>query len=334
LTKYGINFIIIDIICSRKGDCKMLEIFLTVDEKIKKVDKPTDGCWIALTDPTSDEVNEISELYGIDKDSLVASLDEEERSRIEFEDTYSLILVDIPSIEEKNGKDRYITIPLAIIVTDKVIITVCLEDTYVLRGFIDGCVKGFFTNKRTRFILQILYRNASMFLLYLRNIDKKSEEIEEKMHISTKNRELIDMLQLEKSLVYISTSLRSNEVVLEKLLRSKAIKQYPEDTELLEDVIIENKQAIEMSNIYSGILSNMTEAFASIISNNMNAVMKFLTTVTIVMSIPTIIASYYGMNVGGIYPGMNSHHGFILVILGSLVITIIAAYYLAKKDLF
>ena len=154
----------------------------------------------------------------------------------------------------------------------------------------DGRVKDFYTYKKTRFILQILYRNASVFLQYLRVIDRKSEEIESKLHISTKNKELLAMLELEKSLVYFSTSLRSNEVVLEKLLRNKSIKQYPEDTELLEDVIVENKQAIEMSNIYTGILSSMTDSVASIVSNNLNVVMKFLTTVTIVMSIPTMIS--------------------------------------------
>lgn len=129
--------------------------------------------------------------------------------------------------------------------------------------------------------MQILYNNASMFLHYLRIIDKKSEEVEGKLHASTRNQELIELLELEKSLVYFTTSLRSNEVVLEKLLKVERIKQYPDDTDLLEDVIVENKQAIEMANIYSGILSGMMDAFASVISNNLNIVMKFLATVTI-----------------------------------------------------
>lgn len=314
----------------------MIEIFTTIDDTLSQIEEYTDGSWIALTDPSATELLEVSERFNIDIDHLRAPLDEEERSRIEAEDDYTLILVDIPSVEEGQGRDRYITIPMAIIVTELNIITVCLEETPVLKSFKDGRVKDFYTYKKTRFILQILYRNAAVYLQYLRVIDRKSEEIESRLHISTntKNKELIAMLELEKSLVYFSTSLRSNEVVLEKLLRNKSIKQYPEDTELLEDVIVENKQAIEMANIYTGILSSMTDSVASIISNNLNVVMKLMTTITIVMSIPTMIASFYGMNVGGIYPGQNNPYGFILVIIGSMIVTGLVAIILAKKDMF
>ena len=155
----------------------------------------------------------------------------------------TLILVDVPMIEERNDKDWYGTIPLGIIVTDKMIFTVCLEDTQVLTRFMEGRVRNFFTYMKTRFILQILYRNSSMYLRYLRIIDKKSEQVEEKLHFSPRNQELIELLELEKSLVYFTTSLRSNEAVLEKLIKLESIKKYPEDTELLEDVIIENTQA-------------------------------------------------------------------------------------------
>lgn len=311
----------------------MIEIYKTLDDGIRQVDNISEGCWIALTDPTATELLEISESCGIEVDHLRAPLDEEERSRIEVEDNYTLILVDIPSLEERHNKDRYVTIPLAIITARDVIVTICLEETSVLKSFMDGRVRDFYTFKKTRFILQILYKNATVYLQYLRIIDRKSEEIEKKLHISTKNSELLELLELEKSLVYFTTSLRANEVVLEKLLRNKSIKQYPEDTELLEDVIIENKQAIEMANIYSGILTSTTEAFASIISNNLNIVMKFLATVTIVLSIPTMIASFYGMNVHGI-PGENSPYGFYIVTFVSIIITAIVAYVLAKKDLF
>lgn len=311
----------------------MIEIYKTFDEGIRKIDNEENGCWLAMTDPSATELLEISEKYNIDIDHLRAPLDEEERSRIEIEEEYTLILVDIPSVERKNHKDRYVTIPIGIIIAAEVIVTICLEETSILKSFMDGRVRNFYTYKKTRFILQILYRNASVYLQYLRIIDRKSDEIEQKLHITTKNQELLELLELEKSLVYFSTSLRSNEVVLEKLLRSKNIKQYPEDTELLEDVIIENKQAIEMANIYSGILTSTTESFASIISNNLNSVMKFLATVTIVLSIPTMISSFYGMNVKGI-PGSNYNNGFAIVALASLIITVIVAYFFAKKDLF
>ena len=313
----------------------MVRIFKTMDGAIHQIQEAQEGCWIALTNPTATEIFEISEQFGIEVDDLRASLDEEERSRIEVEDNYTLILVDIPTIEERNDKDWYGTIPLGIIITDKMIFTICLEDTQVLTRFMEGRVRNFFTYMKTRFILQILYRNASMYLRYLRIIDKKSEQVEEKMHLSTRNQELVELLELEKSLVYFSTSLRSNEVVLEKLMKIEAIKKYPEDTELLEDVIIENKQAMEMANIYSGILTNMIDAFASIISNNLNIIMKVLAIITIVMSIPTIVFSAYGMNVNlAGMPFSGSPWGFTIIILLSVAVSIIAAVILTKKRFF
>ncbi len=313
----------------------MIRCFRTVDGVIRQIGEPADGCWIAMTNPTATEIFEIAERYHIEVDDLRAPLDEEERSRIEVEDEYTLILVDIPIIEERNDKDWYGTIPLAIVVTDTAILTVCLEDTQVLTRFMEGRVRSFYTYMKTRFILQILHRNASMYLHYLRIIDKKSEQVEEKLYASARNQELIELLELEKSLVYFTTSLRSNEIVLEKLLKVDKIKKYPEDTELLEDVIIENKQAIEMANIYSGILSGMMDAFASVISNNLNIVMKFLATVTIVMSIPTMIFSAYGMNVNpkGM-PFADSEWGFFCVIFISLVISLIVTIIFSKKKLF
>ncbi|MGI6070704.1 MAG: magnesium transporter CorA family protein [Blautia sp.] len=313
----------------------MVRIFRTVDGAIHQIDEAVEGCWIALTNPTATEIFELSEKFQIEVDDLRAPLDEEERSRIEVEDTYTLILVDVPIIEERNDKDWYGTIPLGIIVTDSMIITVCLEDTQVLTRFMEGRVRNFYTYMKTRFILQILYRNASMYLRYLRIIDKKSEQVEEKLHVSTRNQELIELLELEKSLVYFTTSLRSNEMVLEKLLKVESIKHYPEDTELLEDVIIENKQAIEMANIYSGILSGMMDAFASVISNNLNIVMKVLAIITIVMSIPTIVFSAYGMNVSTAgMPFADSPWGFLIIILLSVFISLVAALILSRKDFF
>lgn len=311
----------------------MIEIFKTLDDGLKRMTDYDAGCWVALTNPSPTELLEVSDKYSIDIDHLKAPLDEEERSRIETEDNYTLVLVDIPCVEEKDNKERYVTMPLGIIIAENVLITVCLEATPILKGFMDGRVREFYTYKKTRFILQILYKNASVYLQDLKIIDRKSEEIEDKLHISQKNRELIELLELEKSLVYFTTSLRANEVVLEKLLKSDSIKQYPEDTELLEDVIIENKQAMEMANIYSGILSGMMDAFASVISNNLNIVMKTLATITIVMSIPTMVFSLYGMNFKNIPLG-GWEHGFAAVTAGTLVLTVIIAVLFAKKDLF
>ncbi|MCI8308524.1 MAG: magnesium transporter CorA family protein [Lachnospiraceae bacterium] len=313
----------------------MLRIFKSlVDGTMTTETEISDGCWISLINPTKEEIDLVSSKCHVDADDLRAPLDEEERSRLMPEDNYILILVDIPTVEDKDGKvGRYVTIPLGIILTDTAIITVCLEENEVLTCFTKGKVRGFYTFKKTRVILQILYRNATLFLQYLRAIDRKSEEIEAKLHISQKNQELIELLELEKSLVYFTTSLRSNEVVLEKMLRTEQVKKYADDEDLLEDVIIENKQAIEMANIYSGILSGMMDAFASVISNNLNIVMKLLATITIVLSIPTMIASFFGMNFVDVPLG-NHPYGFAIITIGTCAVTGIVALICAKKKMF
>ena len=310
----------------------MINYYRTMDHQLNEISEVIEGSWISLIHPTAAELVQVSREYKIDLDHLKAPLDEEERSRIEVEDDYTLTIVDIPVTEERKEKEYFLTIPCGIILTNEVIITVCLMETPVLMDFRDGRVRNFWTFKRTRFILQILYRNASLYLQYLRSIDKKSDEVEKQLHISTKNQELIELLELEKSLVYFSTSLRGNELVLEKLLKIEKIKQYPEDEELLDDVIIENKQAIEMSDIYSNILSGTMDAYASVISNNLNIVMKVLAVITIVMSIPTMIASFWGMNVP--VPLSGSANGFAVLVIASLILTVIGGIILGKKKMF
>lgn len=318
-----------------KGEIILTNIFRTVDGQIHKISEQQKGCWIDVTSPTESELLEISEKYNIDMKHLKAPLDKEECSRIKTYDSYQIILVDVPILEEYNGKESYVTVPLAIFVTDDVVVTVCQEDTSVLDAFINGRVEEFFSYKSTRFVLQILNKNVAVYLQYLKIIDKKSEIVGKRLHCSTKNRELIELLELEKSLVYFVASLRANELVLESLLKMDNIKKYPQDKELLEDVIIENRRAMEMASIYSEILNGTMDAFASVISNNLNSVMKFLATVTIVMSIPTMIASFYGMNVNvnGI-PWASSSYGFSYVVAFSIILTIIATMILAKFDLF
>lgn len=313
----------------------MVKIFKTAESGVLQIENFEPGCWVAMTNPTAEELHEVATRYDIDATDMRAPLDEEERSRIDVEDNYTLILVDIPTIEERNEKDWYGTIPLSIVLCNDTIITVCLEDTPVLTAFMDGRVRNFYTHMKTRFIFQILYRNATLYLNYLRIIDRRSDSIEQKLHEATRNKELIELLELEKSLVFFTTSLKANEIVLEKLLKFSAIKKYPEDEDLIEDVIVENKQAIEMANIYSGILNGTMDTFASVISNNQNSVMKFLTTITIVLSIPTMIASFYGMNVKSLsMPFADSEWGFPIVIGISLIISLIIAFIFRKKDLF
>jgi len=202
----------------------------------------------------------------------------------------------------------------------------------VLQNFFKGTVKNFSTNKRNRLILQILSRAATVYLNYLKKINRQTTEIENRLHKSMKNEELINLLDFEKSLVYFSTSLRSNELVMDRLYRSGLLTKFEEDEDFLEDLIIENKQALEMTNIHSNILSSMMDAFASVISNNLNMVMKFLTSVTIILMIPTLIASIYGMNIR--LPFARSSHAFAITIGASIMLSLIGVFIFIKRKWF
>lgn len=310
----------------------MIKIYKTIAEELRELENLEEGVWINMINPTQQEVDSISNKLRIDIDYIRAALDEEERSRIETDNGQTLLVVDIPYIEVDDKSSMYVTIPLGIIITKDSIVTVCLKENLIVKDFSEKHVKTFYTYKKTRFILQLLYKNAEKYLLYLRQMDKQSHSIEKELHKAMKNKELIQLLDLEKSLVYFSTSLKSNEVVLEKLMRLEDVKKYPEDTDLLEDVIVENRQAMEMSKIYSDILSGTMDAFASIISNNQNNVMKVLASVTIIMSIPTIISSFYGMNVS--VPFDDNPYAFIVILGVSLLISILIAVIMQKKKLF
>lgn len=305
-------------------------------DNLQQISKLEPGCWINLIDPTDEELIMVSQRTKVPLEILRAPLDDEETSRLEVDGDITSIIVDIPFIEVDDSYLTYDTYPLSIIHTKSDLITICLKDSKILNDFIDGKIKSFFTFKRSRFILQILYRIAAYYLIYLRQIDKKSVLIEKKLYKSMKNKELILLLSLEKSLVYFSTSLKSNDITLEKMLKLDFIQKYEEDKDILEDVIIENKQAIEMANIYSNILSGTMDAFASVISNNLNIVMKFLASITIVMSIPNIISGIFGMNLNNpidkIFNG--SYMGFSLVILIMIIACSLSIYLLSKKDMF
>ncbi len=294
------------------------------------------GCWVNLVDPTESEIQLVSEKLGIESDYIRDPLDEEEKSRIDKEDGTLLIIIDIPVFSTDEETSTFDTIPLGmIVVQDNYFVTVCLKENPIINDFANNRVKGFFTFKKTRFILQLLYRIAVYYLRYLKQIDRKTDQIERRLHKSMKNQELFSLLSLEKSLVYFTTSLRSNEAVMEKLLKSKWLKMYPEDEDIMEDAIIENKQAIEMAHIYSNILSGMMDAFASVISNNLNIVMKFLTSITIVLSIPTMVASFFGMNVRLPFGFDTANpYAFPLIILISIGGSVFVTLLLAKRRMF
>jgi len=314
----------------------MMTIYKMADTRIIETNELTDGVWVNLVAPTPAEIEGLAERLQLDPDWLTAALDEEERSRIDMEPELgqTLILVDIPFVDVESGRSSrmYDTLPLGIIYTRECIITVCLKESSVIGSFIHNKVKTFYTHKKSRFILQMLYRTAEMYLFHLKQIDKQSVAIETELHKSMKNKELIQLLDLEKSLVYFSTSLKGNELVMERLLRFEFIRKYPDDTELLEDTIIENKQAIEMAKIYSDILAGTMDAFASVISNNLNIVMKFLAGITIVMSIPTMISSFFGMNVP--VPFEGNPMAFWIIMAIATVACIVSALIMARKKMF
>lgn len=301
-----------------------------------ELDKLEKGCWIDIDTPDTDELKEISAATGIQMDFLAAALDEEEKSRVEIEDDQILILVDIPFF--RSNKD-YDTMPLGIIVTDNYLVTICLEPNAVTADFGEHNARLFNTCKHTRFLFQILYKSATLYLKYIRIIIRRTDELEKHLRQSMENSELFNLLDLQKSLTYFSTSLRSNAIVMERLMRLRnasasngIIKIYEEDEDLQDDVIIEYKQALEMVEMYSHILNSMIEVFASIISNNLNLVMKFLASVTILIAVPTLISGLWGMNVP--VPFAENPYGFYIVLSFAIVVALISAFSLWRRRMF
>ena len=313
----------------------MIKIYKSIGENnpvLNTLDNIENGCWINIIAPSDEELILISKKTGVPIDFLNSALDDEETSRIDFEDGSLLVIVDIPFTEMEDNSLTYDTYPLAIIHTDKQIITVCLKNSRILSDFVNQKIKSFYTFKKSRFILQILNRISTYYLLYLRQIDKKNLMIEKRLHKSMKNRELIQLHSLEKSLVYFSTSLKANEITLEKMLKLELMQKYEEDKDVLEDVIIENKQAIEMTEIYSNILASTMDFFASVISNNLNIVMKVLASVTILMAIPTIMSGIFGMNIT-LPISEGDPNGFLIITLLTIAICAVVAFILYKKDM-
>ena len=304
------------------------DINTNITEETKDLKK---GNWINMISPTEEEIQRVWAALQIKQDFIRYSLDEEEKARIDTEDddNTTLYIIDIPVIESDRTRRVYVTMPIGVIfVRDDYIITVSQKNNDIIK---DIKTENVITYKKSRFLLQILYANSKKFLSLLYKINKELESTENKLKNSLQNEGLLKMLDLEKSLVYFTTSLKSNEVVMEKTTRGKIIKLYEEDEDLLEDAIIENKQAIEMAKIYSDILSGTMDTYASIISNNLNAVMKILTSVTFILAIPTLIASVWGMNVE--LPFQRSPLGFAIITVISVILCVIATIWLKRKHM-
>ncbi len=314
----------------------MLKIYNTGLEtnKIEEIKEFKKGSWISLVNPSEIEIKKVCENVNIQEDFIRDALDFEEKARIDNEedDGTTLFVVDVPIIEKNEENDVYTTMPLGmIVVRDDFFITVSLRKNKVIEDFEKRKIKNIQTYKKSKLIFQILYLNSSYFLSYLKQINKETEIAEYILKNSMRNKELLKLLSLEKSLVYFTTSLKSNELVMEKTMRGKIIKLYEDDEDILEDAITENRQAIEMAKIYSDILNGTMDAYASIISNNLNGVMKFLTSITIILAVPTMISSFWGMNVK--LPFENSPMGFLIMVLIAIIMTIAVTLWLNKKDM-
>ena len=308
----------------------MLTIYKTTEQGLEQLDSMANGAWVKVVDPTQEEIQKLVN-WGIDVDYINYSLDFDEMPRMERDDDYTFILVRIPH-RQPESDIPYITIPLGIMIKSNFIVTICRYDKDMFKVLANGKYRLLKTAKRYRFTLYIFLETATRYLTHLREINRSTEAIEDQLQKSTRNREVLELLKYQKSLTYFATALRSNEVMMERVQRTQIFNYYEEDQDLLEDVLTENQQAIQMTNIATELLAAMMDAFASIISNNLNAVMKILAAITIIMSLPTIVSSFYGMNVD--LPFQTHPVAFWLTVGISLLFIGIAAMIFYRRDWF
>jgi magnesium transporter len=283
--------------------------------------------WINLTGPNLTELREIEEKYNILPDTLSDLLDTDELSRVEKEDNYILVIMRIP-LHKPEGEIPYTTIPLGILFTGSTVITISTAENEIIKDFCENKVRGFTLVSRSSFLLHLFVRTATYYLRYLKEINRHTASIQKELQRSVENRELIELLSYEKALVFFTTALKSNELLIDKIHRPLFFSFSEDEQDLYEDCVTETRQAIEMSNIYSNILSGMMDAFASVISNNLNVVMKRLTVINLILMVPTLIASIFGMNVE--LPLQHLSWAFLAVIGLSAGLSILGTLFLRR----
>jgi magnesium transporter len=314
-----------------REEAAMLTIYKTTEQGLEQLDSMANGTWVKAVDPTPEEIQQLI-TWGIDVDYINYSLDLDEMPRMERDDEYTFILIRIPH-RQPESDIPYITIPLGIMIRGNTIVTICRYDKEMFKVLANGKYRLLKTGKRYRFALYIFLETATRYLTHLREINRMTESIEDQLQKSTRNREVLELLKYQKSLTYFATALRSNEVMMERVQRTQIFNYYEEDQDLLEDVLTENQQAIQMTNIATELLAAMMDAFASIISNNLNGVMKALAALTIIVSLPGTVAGFFGMNV--MLPLSDSNPVAFLVVFGiALAMTAIATYIFYKRDWF
>jgi magnesium transporter len=311
----------------------MIDIIKHDESGLQKIDAIESGCWINLVAPESPELEAAKQAVQAPVEFFTDPLDVDERARVEVDGDATLIIVRIPlQSQEVAASVPYVTLPLGIIFHRNYFITICSRSTEIVSDLIGGKTRKSVSTVKERLIFQILLNTALAFLKSLKQINNQTAMIEKELQKSMRNQELVQLLDLEKSLVYFTTSLKSNELVLERLKSSRLLKDDPDIQDLYDDVVVETRQAIAMANIYSNILSGMMDAFASMISNNLNVVMKFLTSVTIILMLPTLVVSIYGMNIP--LPFQQAPHAFLIVISISIVLAVVGALIFIKRKLF
>ena len=311
----------------------MLNIYEVSNKKIENIDSIKEGCWLDLINPSQNEIKEVVEKTGIDKEILLKMLDEEELPRIEKRNEETLIILDTPYLADSNSKLKYKTNPLGIIISEKgFLITLSLKEQPFVDYFKNINIENFTLKRKCNLISQIFIMVAGRYQKELTSINEYINNREKVLLKSTNNKELVNLLNIEKTLVYFITSLRANEAALERIAKGNVIAIDKNSEEQITDALIETKQAVETATIYREILSSMTDTYATIISNNLNDIMKFLASITIVCSIPTMVASFIGMNVP-LGPIGHGSFSFIIIIIVSIILSLLIAYILRKKNM-
>ena len=314
----------------------MIRYYNSNKKKVVEVATLQEACWINISAPfDKEELHKLSEDQQIPLDYLTDSLDIDERSRYEIEDDIKLIVLNTPLLnqDEDSNKPIYITAPIGIIITPDHILTISLFENPIISNFIENKIKNFDPNDEKMFVLQIFEQNVFAFLDCLKKLNLRRDLIEQELYNSSRNSELRQLHRIEKSLVYFVTSLSSNELLKLKIKRSDFldIKELENHTDLFEDIIVDNSQALEMANVHTNILSSTTEVFASVVSNNLNEFIQRLTLITIILMVPTLVASFYGMNVK--LPLMNSGYAFYFIIFFSVFLIILLVWFFRRKKL-
>ncbi len=315
----------------------MIKHYISTAQGLEELDMPRSQSWIHITPPfNNDELLQLSTDLEVPLDFITDSLDIDERSRYEEEDGARLILINTPTINERDNENEaiYVTVPVGIILTDEHVITVSTPDNPVMKLFLDQKVKNFDPSNHSQFVLQLFQQTVLRFLLCLKKLNLKRNMIEQELYDSNRNHELKQLLRIEKSLVYFVNSLSSNELLKMKMKRVDFLKIRQNEylVDLFEDIIIDNSQALEMANVYTNILGGTMEAFASLVSNNLNRVMQRLTLITIVLMVPTLVASFYGMNVR--LPFDEGRYSFFGLIGVSVLVSLMVVWFFRRQKMF